>query len=114
MELEALRSYCLSLPAVTEDIKWGNDLVFSIGQKMFCVIGFEPPFTYSFKANNELFEELSLKEGFKPAPYLARAKWILVTKPGLLNKTESQKLIRESYELVKAGLTKKLRAALGI
>ena len=30
-----LLAFCRSLPHVTEDVKWGNDLVFSVGKKMF-------------------------------------------------------------------------------
>jgi predicted DNA-binding protein (MmcQ/YjbR family) len=26
---------CRSLPGVTEDVKWENDLIFSVGGKMF-------------------------------------------------------------------------------
>ena len=37
MDIEKLRAICKALPAVTEDIKWEHDLVFSIGGKMFCV-----------------------------------------------------------------------------
>ena len=37
MNIETLRKICSSLPAVTEDIKWGNDLVFTVGDKMFSV-----------------------------------------------------------------------------
>ncbi len=39
MNLEHLRKYCLSFPGVTEDVKWGNDLCFCVGEKMFCVTG---------------------------------------------------------------------------
>jgi predicted DNA-binding protein (MmcQ/YjbR family) len=43
MNIEALRKFCLSLPAVTEDVKWGADLCFSVGGKMFCVTSMEGP-----------------------------------------------------------------------
>jgi predicted DNA-binding protein (MmcQ/YjbR family) len=74
MNIETLRKICSSLPAVTEDIKWGNDLVFSVGDKMFCVASLEPPFSSSFKVSDDEFDELSNQEGFAPAPYMARAK----------------------------------------
>jgi len=35
MNAKTLQAYCRSLPGATEDIKWGNDLVFSVGGKMF-------------------------------------------------------------------------------
>jgi predicted DNA-binding protein (MmcQ/YjbR family) len=114
MEIEVLRKFCLSLSAATEDIKWGNDLVFSVGGKMFCVSSLEQPYKFSFKVSDEEFEELSNTDGFMPAPYMARAKWVLVTNPSRLNKKERERYIRESYEIVKMKLTKKLREQLGI
>jgi predicted DNA-binding protein (MmcQ/YjbR family) len=114
MDIEQLRNFCLSLPSVTEDVKWGNDLCFSVGGRMFCVAALEPPFKCSFKVKDEEFEELSVKEGFLQAPYMARAKWVLVTQPGSLHKNEWEAFIRQSYELVKARLTKKVRTELGI
>jgi len=114
MDIDFLRKFCLSLPAVTEDIKWGNDLVFSIGDKMFCVASLEAPFKCSFKVRDEEFEELSNKDGFIPAPYMARAKWVLVTNPTKLNKKQWEQYIKQSYELVSSKLTRKLREQLGI
>jgi len=113
MNIETLRKICSSLPAVTEDIKWGNDLVFSVGDKMFCVASLEPPFSCSFKVPGDEFEELSNQTGFKPAPYMARAKWVLVTDPSKLNKREWEQCIKRSYELISSKLTKKLRQKLG-
>ena len=31
MSLNWIRTFCLALPRVTEDVKWEKDLVFSIG-----------------------------------------------------------------------------------
>jgi predicted DNA-binding protein (MmcQ/YjbR family) len=114
MDIETLQEICSLLPAVTEDIKWENDLVFSVGEKMFCAASLKPPFTFSFKVRDEEFEELSNQDGFIPAPYAARAKWVLVTNPSKLTKKEYENYIKGSYELVKAKLTKKLRKELGI
>ena len=109
-----LREICASLTAVTEDVKWGNDLVFSVGDKMFCVASLELPFSCSFKVPDDEFDELSIQNGFMPAPYMARAKWVLVTDPSSLNKKQWELYIKQSYELVKIKLTKKLREKLGI
>ncbi|SRR5712675_505881 len=114
MDIATLQEICSLLPAVTEDIKWGNDLVFSIGGKMFCAASLQPPFTFSFKVRDEEFEELSNQEGFTPAPYAARAKWVLATNPSKLSKKEYEDYIKQSYELVKTKLTKKLRKELGV
>lgn len=114
MDIESLRKFCTSFPAVTEDVKWGYDLVFSVGGRMFCVIALEGPFKCSFKVKDDEYEELSIKDGFQPAPYMARAKWVLVTKPGKMNKKEWESRLTQSYELVKAKLTKKMRTELGL
>jgi predicted DNA-binding protein (MmcQ/YjbR family) len=114
MELEACRKFCKSLPGATEDIKWGNDLCFSVGGKMFFVISLEAPHTFSFKVDDEDFDELSTQEGFIPAPYLARAKWVYAETPSRVKQKDGEKFILGSYELIKAKLTKKLRDSLGI
>jgi predicted DNA-binding protein (MmcQ/YjbR family) len=114
MEIELLRSYCLSLPAVTEDIKWGNDLVFSVGSRMFCVTSLDQPLKCSFKVKDDEFEELCATGNFSPAPYMARAKWVLVSNAGVMNNEEWKARIKQSYELVKNKLTKKERVLLGI
>ena len=114
MEIESLQKFCLSLPAATEDIKWGNDLCFSVGEKMFCVISLEPPLKVAFKVKDEEFEELSNNDGFIPAPYMAKAKWVLVTDPTKLKKKEWEQYIHQSYELIKGKLTAKARKELGI
>jgi len=115
MNIDSIREFCLSLPSVTEDVKWDNDLVFSVGSKMFCVAGLEPTtFKCAFKVRDEEFEEISIQDGFMPAPYMARAKWVLLTDPAKLNKQQWQQYITQSYELVKAKLTRKLRCELGI
>jgi predicted DNA-binding protein (MmcQ/YjbR family) len=114
MDVDLIRKICTSLPAVTEDVKWGNDLCFSVGGKLFCVCSLEPPFKVGFKVKDEEFEELSNRDGFIPAPYMARAKWVLLTKPGRLTRAELKHYITQSYELKKASLTKKLRKDLKI
>ena len=81
---------------------------------MFCVAGLDAPFKCSFKVKDEDYEELSNRDGFMPAPYMARAKWVLVTNPSRLNKKEWEAHIKQSYGLVAAKLTKKERALLGI
>ena len=108
MTLDSIQKICRSLEGVTEDIKWGQDLCFNIGGKMFLVTAPDAiPVSASFKTDEETFNELAEREGFKPAPYLARHKWIFVDDISRLSKKECEKLIRQSYELVKAKLPKK-------
>lgn len=114
MNAEVLRQICVGFPLVMEEIKWENDLVFSIGGKMFCVTTFEDPFKASFKVPDEQFEELCYREGFSPAPYLARARWVQVTNAAGLSKEAWKDFLQISYALVVAKLTKKQKVALGL
>lgn len=107
MNIESLREFCLSLPSVTEDIKWGNDLCFLIAGKMFCVTSLSGPFTVSFKVRDEEFEELSNTPGFIPAPYVARYKWVQLSDPDSISARKMEHYIRQSYELIKSKLPKK-------
>jgi predicted DNA-binding protein (MmcQ/YjbR family) len=104
---------CATLPGATHDIKWGVDLVYSAGGKMFAVTGTDAIERLSFKVDSERFLELSDQPGMIPAPYLARASWIAVTESKRFARSEPEALVRRSYELVRAGLTKKAQAALG-
>ena len=108
MDLETLRNYCNSLPHVTEDIKWEHYLCFMNGGKMFCVTGFSKQIKVTLKVNDEEFEELSSRTGIIPAPYLARHKWIYIQKENVFTKKDWEHYIRQSYELVKAKLPKKI------
>jgi predicted DNA-binding protein (MmcQ/YjbR family) len=110
MDFEAAKALCRSLPGVTEDIKWGEDLVFSVGAKMFAVTRAGQPATgISFKVDDERFLELTDRPGIIPAPYLARAKWVQVEDGQALSDAEAAQLLRRSYELVFAKLTRKLQ-----
>ena len=114
MDIEILRSICSKFPGVTEDVKWGNDLCFCVGGKMFCVVNLEAPHTFSFKVTATEFDELAESDGFQPAPYLARAKWVLVTDSSKLNKKDLKNYLQQSYEMIKAKISKKQRKELGL
>jgi predicted DNA-binding protein (MmcQ/YjbR family) len=114
MDIEWLRKLCLSLPGTSEDIKWGNDLCFLVAGKMFCVAGLDRPQKIAFKVPDDEFEELSTSEGFIPAPYMARAKWVLVEDISRLTKKEWKEYVLQSYELVKQKLPKKLIKEFGL
>lgn len=114
MDLEWLRRCCLSFPHATEEVQWGSDLVFKVGGKMFAVAPTEPaPVSLSFKCTLEEFAELTEHPGVIPAPYLARAHWVALQTEDALPRAEIKRLLRQSYDLVFAGLTKKMQAALG-
>jgi len=108
MNVDWLRELCLSFPGATEQIQWGYDLVFKVGGKMFAVTPLEPaPVCLSFKASPENFAELTERPNIIPAPYLARAQWVALQTREAVRREELAGLLRESYELIAAKLSKK-------
>ncbi|MEO6731052.1 MAG: MmcQ/YjbR family DNA-binding protein [Ferruginibacter sp.] len=115
MNVEELQALCKSLPSATEDIKWRHDLVFSVGGKMFCVIGLDQsPTTASFKVQDEEFEDMCNREGFKPAPYVAKYKWVFIDDIKKMSKKDWKHYVSQSYDLVKAKLSAKIKKQLGV
>lgn len=112
MNIERLREFCLSLPGTTEDIKWEDHLCFSVGDKMFVVSSMREGFTASFKVTPEQAEELTATPGIIPTPYMARYHWVLVQEPERLTDLEWENYVRQSYEMIKSKLPKKLQKEL--
>ena len=113
MDLDSIRNYCLSLPHATEDIQWGNDLLFRISGKIFTGMSLDPPHSLSFKCTPEKFDGLIELDGIIPAPYMARNKWVMLGRLDALSDAEIKQLIQISYEMIFAKLTKKAQTELG-
>ena len=112
MDIESVRSFCLSLPHTDEKVQWGNDLLFRIGEKMFAVAALEPSHgvALSFKCTPEKFAELVEQEGIIPAPYMARHHWVGLERFDALPDRELKPLLENSYQMVLEKLPKKARA----
>ena len=112
MDDKALTKLVTPWPGVTSDVKWDNDLIFSVGAKMFCGQALDGPEKgkLSFKVEPERFLEYTDRPGFRPAPYMARAHWVTLDDPAVIPRKELEALLRRAYELVRAKLTKKLQA----
>ena len=115
MDHESVRAYCLSLPHVTEDVQWGADLLFRIGNKMFAVLALEQGHGHclSFKCTPETFAELTERNGIVPAPYVARYHWVALERFDALRDSELKPLLKNAYELIRAKLPKKVSDKLG-
>jgi len=117
MTYRQFNAFCRSLKSTTYVVQWGGARVWKVGGKVFAIGGWEegaPRFT--FKVSEIAFELLKEQPGLRPAPYLASRglKWIQhFDKPGLPDKA-LRAYIRQSHVLVAQGLTKKLRAKLGL
>ena len=107
-----LREWLGGWPGVEASIKWGEDLVFSVAGKMFCVTRSHGSGAISFKVEDGRFLELTERPGFEPAPYLARSHWVMVAEPAGLAPGELRVFLRRSYELVREKLPKKTQREL--
>src|SRR5690348_5555310 len=114
MNVDWIRELCLSFPQTTEQVQWGDVLVFKVAGKIYALTVLIPARTWiTFKASPESFAELTERPGIIPAPYLARAKWVALETKDALPPDELARLLRESYDMVVAKLPKKIREALG-
>jgi predicted DNA-binding protein (MmcQ/YjbR family) len=113
MDIDWIRDLCLSFPKTTEQIQWGDDLVFKVAGKIHAIAVLHPAKIWlCFKVSPENFAELTERPGIIPAPYLARAKWVALETKDALSSDELTQLLRESYDMVVAKLPKKTREAL--
>lgn len=114
MDIESVRSFCLSLPHVDEKVQWGNDLLFRVGEKMFAVVSLEPSSDHcmSFKCTPEKFAELTEQDGIIPAPYVARYHWVALERFDVLSDRELKELLRTAYGLVRDKLPAKTKRLL--
>jgi predicted DNA-binding protein (MmcQ/YjbR family) len=113
MDIEWARKLCLSFPQATENVQWGNDLVFKVAGKMFAVLALEGGDHWlSFKCKPATFAELLERPGIVPAPYLARAHWVALERETSMARSELKSLLRTAYDLTVAKLPKKTQSAL--
>ncbi|MFZ5669461.1 MAG: MmcQ/YjbR family DNA-binding protein [Pseudomonadota bacterium] len=101
------------LPGVTVEQPWEGHDVYKVGGRMFAV--YSPGNdSFSFKASDIAFEVLTGTGPGKPAPYLARAKWVWFASLQARDEAEVADWLRTAHGLVAARLTRKARAALGL
>jgi predicted DNA-binding protein (MmcQ/YjbR family) len=109
---ETFDAACRALTGVTMDVQWGADQVYKVGGRMFAVTA--PGHGCSIKVSDIAFEALVETGRARPAPYLARAKWVRFDDLGDLDEAEMADWLATAHALVSAKLTRKERAALGL
>ncbi len=110
MNLDTLRTLCLSFPGATEGIKWEDHICFMVAEKMFCITGESGG--VSFKVTPDEFDELIERDGIVPTAYMARNKWVSVQQFSKLSAKEWEFFIRQSYNIIRAKLPKKVQQQL--
>lgn len=115
MTIEDIQKICSQYRGVTQDIKWEDHLCFNVGGKMFLITAPDAvPVSASIKVSGENFEEISARQGFMPAPYLARYKWVWMDDITRLSSKEWHAYIETAYHLVASKLPSRLRKEIGI
>jgi predicted DNA-binding protein (MmcQ/YjbR family) len=116
MNIEEFRNYCMGKKGVTEEFPFDETtLVFKVMGKMFALTSLDRiPLQASLKCDPE--RALELRETYDgritAAYHMNKAHWNALDLEENLPPNLIRELVDHSYDLVVAGLTKKLRADL--
>jgi predicted DNA-binding protein (MmcQ/YjbR family) len=117
MRLDRLKNFALSLPHATLVKQWGETLVFKVGGKMFLIVSLDGETIEgcAFKCTPADYARLTGEiDGIIPASHnLFKSHWVQLEDPDALAERELTSLLRTAYDLIKAGLPRRLRATLG-
>lgn len=112
MNIEELREYCLGKKFVEEAFPFDNEtLVFKVAGKVFLLTGIhKKPLQVNLKCDPEKVVELREKySAVQPGYHMNKKHWNTVVFDGSVSEKLLKQWIDHSYELVVAGLPKKLR-----
>ena len=112
MDLDELRSYCTDKPGGTEGYPFGpGALVMKVADKLFAIVADETdPLTISLKCDPE--EAPMLRKSFAavaPGYHLNKRHWNTITLDESVPDDVVRGWIDDSYDLVVAGLPKRVR-----
>ena len=115
MSPKRFEAHCLRLPATSKVVQWEGTSVFKVGGKMFALArGFvaRSGGGFMFKTSNMAFT-LLIEQGLaRPAPYLARAKWVQLVDNDALPESELAAYLDRAHALVVAKLARRARKKL--
>ncbi len=118
MNIESFRNYCLSKHQATESFPFPSlpdVLVFKVGGKIFAVTDISTFETFSIKCNPGLIHELKAKyPAFQKPSYFSEKHWVEIILDNSITDKQLFEWIDNSYNLVVAKLTKKIKADLNI
>lgn len=114
MNIEEIREYCLARPGVTEGFPFDETtLVFKVMGKIFCIANLEGKNGIALK--NRPGKIMEMREEWPcitPASHLAKIHWNNINDTFAIPRELLKSWIDESYEIVIAGLTRKLQEEL--
>jgi predicted DNA-binding protein (MmcQ/YjbR family) len=111
-----LKRHCLALAGAAEDFPFSpGTSVFKVRGKVFAITRLESrPLKVSLKCEPGLAEQLRATYGeIEPGYHLNKRHWNTVTLDGTLPATMVRDMIEDSYDLVVAGLPRRVRDELG-
>ena len=113
MDRKGIGETCLALPGASLDHPFGDDQdVYKVGGKMFAMVGDEG--ALSFNVSDIAYEVLTEAGRARPAPYLARAKWVNLPDPDAWPAEELANHLAAAHAIIAAKLTRKARTELGL
>ncbi len=114
MNVKELREYCLAFNGAEEKMPFDEKtLVFTVKDKMFCLADSESFEFITVKCNPQRAVELRRKYGeVFPGYYMNKKHWNSVKTDGRITDSQMKEWIGDSYELVVAGLPKKVQKEL--
>lgn len=101
------------LPGVTLVDQWDARIA-KVGGKVFCLLSDQEPLRLVFKCGEGSFDILTALGGVSQAAYFAKRQWVAVLEDAPLSHEDLMAYIGRSHGLIAAGLTRKVRAELGI
>jgi predicted DNA-binding protein (MmcQ/YjbR family) len=115
MDGASIDRFCRTLPRATRVVQWEGVIVFKVGGRMFCML---PPRERKrreawFKADDAHYDALKDAPGFRPCPYLARARWVAVAEPEALEADMLKAYLRRAHQVIAARLPRKTQLELG-
>ena len=116
MDIESVRTYCLSLPLATEDFPFDETtLAFRVGGRIFAMLDLERTEWFVLKCEPDY--ALELREQYAEisgAWHMNKRHWNQLNLYGMLHDALVMRLIRHSYNEVVKKIPKRTKAELGL
>lgn len=108
-------AFAAALPGTGLVDQW-ESRVAKVGGKVFTLLtaSQDGPARIVFKCPEDSFLILTAIDGVTQAPYFAKRQWVSVPDDADLPASELEQYVTRSHRLVAKGLTRKVRAELGI
>jgi predicted DNA-binding protein (MmcQ/YjbR family) len=112
VDIEQLREYCLTKPGAEEGFPFGPDtLVFKVNSKIFLLVSLNSlPLQFNVKCDPDKAQELREEyPGIIPGYHMNKKYWNTIIIDGSIPVKKLQSFIDDSYNLVAAAKTKKVK-----